>query len=85
MDYMYYRDYLLDDRSNYELSSNEQHLLDACIWIVDNRATIRQAEANCSVARSTLHKWIHTNLKSISFELYQCVCHVLKSNQRNRR
>lgn len=81
-----YRGYLLDDSmQNFELTSNEKKLLDACVYLVDNRCAIRCAASNCDVAKSTLHHYIHTKLKSISFELYQCVKHTLYHNQSHRR
>lgn len=83
--YSYYKGYLLDDMQNYELTNSDIDLLDACIWLVDNSCSIRNTADNCNISRSTLHRHIHQKLRCISLELYQCVCRVLRHNQRNRR
>ena len=76
----YYRNYQLDSLTEFDLSQADMNLLDACIWMVDNRATIRCTASNCGFTRSTLHRLIHTRLKNLSFELYQCVMRVINNN-----
>ena len=85
MEYCYYHGYLLDDIQSYELSTEQTKLLDACIWMVDNRSTIRYTASNCGYSKSTLHLKIHSECRKLSSELYKCVCNIFKYNKRNYR
>lgn len=80
----YYNNYQLDV-NYFDLSERDMSLLDACVWMVDNWSSVRYAAINCGVAKSTLHRFIHTRLRSLSFELYQCAKKVLTFNQSHRR
>lgn len=80
-EYTTYEGYQLDDVYTWELSDSDIDLLDAAIYLVDNRCTIRQVCKNFGkFKRATLQRHIHTKLRCLSFELYRCVCRVLKHN-----
>ena len=80
----YYENYLLDTHS-YDLTNYEKELLNACIWLVDNRASIRVTARNFLMTKTKLHKDIHDKLRKISYELYKCVCKQLKINKKHRK
>ena len=80
MDSQYYQGYLLDDLHAWEIDANEREMFDACIFIVDNKCTIRNASLNCGISKSSLHRWIHSRLPKYSFELYNVVKSVLAFN-----
>lgn len=80
-----YEGYEVDCGTIYELDSRRLRVLDAAVFLVDHNATIRNTAANVGYCKSTLHKHIHTILKSTSYELYQCTCRVLNNHRRNRR
>lgn len=80
----YYESYQLDI-FNYELSDNDKLLLDACIWLVENRASIRGVARNFNMSKTYLHKHIHLRLRRLSFELYECVKRQLKINKLHRK
>lgn len=77
----YYKDYLLDDVHTWDLTDSQLKMLDACLFLIDNKCTIRCAAANCSVTKSYLHFWIHRKLPNISNELYHVVVRILKFNE----
>lgn len=81
----YYSGYKLDDLHTWDLIYSQMKLLDACIWLVDNQSSIRVASDNCLIPRSTLHRFIQTELVSLSSELHSCVEHQLKINKGNWR
>lgn len=82
-DINYYMGYLLDDGlCNFELTDDDRKLLDACIWMIDNKASIRCTAANQCMNKSTLHKHIHTKLNKLSYELYTYVIRVLAGHTR---
>lgn len=83
MENQYYEGYLLDDIYQWELSDADKKLLDASIWLVDNRATIRQTAQNNMYSKSTLHRLILTRLRMLSSELYKCVQNILNDHRRN--
>ena len=76
----YYNNYLLDCYL-WELSSLDRLYLDAVIWMVDNKYSLRCTERNFLVSKSSLHRFINGRLKTISFELYKCARKVLKANR----
>lgn len=77
----YYKGYQVNDTVNLlELSSKETNLLDACVYMVSCRSTIRKTAENFCISKSTLHRNIHDKLPSICYELYRCVLSILKSN-----
>lgn len=81
--YEYYQGYLLDTSQSWQLSTKETSLLDACIWMVDNKSTIRTTASNCGYTKSTLHRLIHLKLKRISYELYRCIIAQMRANKKN--
>ena len=83
MENQYYEGYLLDDIYQWELSDADKKLLDASIWLVDNRETITQTAQNNMYSKSTLHRLIHTRLRILSSELYKCVQNILNDHRRN--
>lgn len=81
MDRSYYSQYLLDDMHSWELSERQKAMLDACIFLADNKCTIRCAASNSNISKSYLHYYIHKKLPCISYELYSVVLRVLKFNE----
>lgn len=77
----YYCGWLLGDTVNmWDLTDSDKRLLDAAIYQVDNKSTIRDTARNFNFTRSTYHRLIHTRLKLLSYELYQSVFAVLFNN-----
>jgi len=81
-DYQYYENYLLDNTNSWELTEKDKEILNMAIWIVDNRCSIRQCSKEFGKSKSQLHRDIHSKLRSISYELYQCVTSQLRINKR---
>lgn len=82
-EYNYYQGYLLDDNQYvWDLTENDKQLLDAAVYLVDNRYSIRKAALNCNYSKSTLHRKIHTQLRQLSSELYKCVIRTLSKSRR---
>ena len=77
----YYESYLLDNKTTYELTEDELKLLDTCIFLVDNRCSLRVAARNNNYATTTLHRHIHNILPCLSYELYKCCVRIIKSNK----
>lgn len=83
--YYTYKGYRLDEKPTWSLSVDDIRLLDAAIYQIENRTTIRDAAKNYGLAKSTYHNRIYANLKLLSRELYDCVITVLcKHNGGNR-
>ena len=76
----YYNGYLLDDCYSFDLTVRQKEFLDACIWLVDNKHSIRTTSLNFSIPKTSLHRWIHKDLRKLSYELYNVVNKVLKFN-----
>lgn len=79
-----YNGYSLDDNSRFDLSDDSIDLLNACIWLVDNRSSIRVTAKNMGFSKSVLHKKIHNVLPKLSGELYACVKRQMKVNSLHR-
>lgn len=77
----YYQGYLLDDIAEWELPNKDRLLLDSCIYLIDNKCSLREVEQNCLISRSTLSRQINTRLRYISFEIYNLVKHQLRNNK----
>ena len=75
-----YNNYSLDGITVYDLTLRQAKLLDACIFLVDNNTSLRTTARNTSYSKSTIHRFIHTELRSVSFELYECAKRVLNSH-----
>lgn len=78
----YYENYLMDDTLLWELSDKDKEILNSAIYIVDNCCSIRECSKNFGISKSQLHRDIHSKVKKISYELYQCVIKQLKVNKR---
>lgn len=77
----YYNNYQLDGVAVWELNENVITLLDACIFLIDNAYSLRIVERNTGISRSKLSRFINHQLRSISFELYQCCKQQLRKNK----
>lgn len=77
----YYEGYLLDDISVWQISDDVKEQLDACIFLVDNAYSLRVVERNTGISRSKLSRFINSQPKSISFELYKCCKRQLSRNK----
>lgn len=75
-----YQGYTLDCYS-WELTKNELEYLDAVLWLVDNKASLRLTSRNCLVSKSSLHRFIHNQLRSISYDLYGVAKKILLQNR----
>ena len=78
----YYENYLMDDVLLWELTDKDKEILNSAIYIVDNGCSIRECSRNFGISKSQLHRDIHSKIKRISYELYQCVVKQLKVNKR---
>jgi len=76
-----YQGYELDCYS-LELTKQETELIDSVIWLIDNKASLRVTSKNCLVSKSTLHRFIHEKLSSISYEIYKCALRVLNNHKK---
>lgn len=54
------------------------------IYIIENKATVRSAAAVFGISKSTVHKDVTKNLKSINNELYVKVKEVIEENKSQR-
>lgn len=77
----YYNNYQLDGIYCFELTESDKLLLDACIYIVDNKTTIRKTAIEFCMSKSNLHRKTHNNLRKLSYELYCCVVYQLHNNK----
>lgn len=77
----YYNNYQLDGVAVWELNKSLITLLDACIFLIDNAYSLRVVERNTGISRSKLSRFINHQLRSISFELYQCCKQQLRKNK----
>lgn len=83
---MYYNGYEIGDTVEpFSLTQEEYHVLYACNWLVDNKATLRETARNCEYSLTTLWRRIHYECRHLSPELYRCVCHQMKRNLEKRR
>lgn len=79
----YFEGYLLDVNS-FSLECEDEKLLAACCWLVDNNSTIRTTAINFDIPKTSLHRYIHNGrLRRLSFELYNCTVRILKKHLRN--
>ena len=62
----------------------KERVLQTARYIVDNRATVRQAAAAMGVSKSTVHSDMNEKLKYIDMSLYEQVREVLAYNLRVR-
>lgn len=77
----YYEGYQLTDGvHDYMLDDLERVLLDACIFLVENKSDIRKTSKNFCFSKSALHRRIHSKLPGLSYELYQLTIRQLNIN-----
>lgn len=55
-----------------------------CDYIIDEKCSIRQAEKELCISRSTIHQYIHTYIKRYYDEEYMQIIRILKYNKNNR-
>ena len=53
-------------------------------YIVENRATVRQAAARYGISKSTVHKDVTDTLRHVSPTLWEAVAEVLAQNKNER-
>ena len=53
-------------------------------YIVENRATVRQAAARYGISKSTVHKDVTDTLRHVSPSLWEAVAEVLAQNKNER-
>lgn len=62
----------------------EERAVAAAEYIIENRATVRQAARRFGVSKSTVHKDVSERLAGISPALFELVKGVLEVNKRER-
>ena len=53
-------------------------------YIVENKATVRDAAQKFQISKSTVHKDVRTVLRTVNFSLWQEVVVVLEQNKQER-
>lgn len=66
------REYISDDNKNYE---------DIAIYIIENKASLRQTAAYFHLSKTTIFDYIHEKLPTLSIRLYKQVFDVLMENK----
>jgi len=62
----------------------EEQVCDLALYIIENKATVRQAAKKFGISKSTVHKDITQRLRSINGELYHKVRQVMDENKAER-
>ena len=62
----------------------EQRACDLAIYIIENRATVRQAAKQFGISKSTVHKDIAERLPFINRQLYRQAKEILEENKAQR-
>jgi len=62
----------------------EQRACDLAIYIIENRATVRQAAKQFGISKSTVHKDIAERLSGINRQLYLQAKEILEENKAQR-
>ncbi len=62
----------------------EERAIRLAQYVVEERATVRQAAARFGISKSTVHKDLTTRLKSLNAVLYGRVQEVLRVNKQER-
>lgn len=76
----YCKGFRLNDKTIYDLSTEDVKIMDAAIYQWENRTSIVDTAKNFNFSKSTWHNRIHNELKALSTELYDCLDSVLKSH-----
>lgn len=79
---LYYQNYEIPDKTC--LSSEEEHVLYACCWMINNCSTVRETAVNCDYSATTFWRRIHNECKQLSPELYRCVVKQMHNNLERR-
>jgi putative DeoR family transcriptional regulator (stage III sporulation protein D) len=66
------------------ISSEKERCVILASYLVENQATVRSVAAKFGISKSTVHKDITKNLKSINHPLYREVQAVLAKNKQER-
>lgn len=53
-------------------------------WMLDNKATVRKAEAHFHISKSTIHRYCRVELKKINFKLAAEIGNLLDRNRESR-
>lgn len=67
----------------WEITKEQKELLLAADMLQDARLSLRGTSRETGFSRSTLHRFIHCELSSICYELYQLCIRQLKWNKEN--
>jgi len=62
----------------------EERVYDLANYVIENKSTVREAAKKFYISKSTVHKDIAERLKSLDYELYLAVKHVLDENKAQR-
>jgi putative DeoR family transcriptional regulator (stage III sporulation protein D) len=62
----------------------EQRACDLALYIIENRATVRQAAKRFGISKSTVHKDIAERLPFINRQLYRQAKEILEENKAQR-
>ncbi|MBQ6539774.1 MAG: sporulation transcriptional regulator SpoIIID [Oscillospiraceae bacterium] len=62
----------------------EERACELALYIIENRATVRDAARHFSISKSTVHKDISSRLKTVNPALYAGVKEVLDVNKAER-
>lgn len=76
---------LFDFVDEWMLSERDKLILDCGIFLVENRTSIRSTAENMEVSKSSLHRWLHNDLFSLSDELGYAVSRQLRNNMENKQ
>lgn len=66
------------------LSSDKERCVILGTYLVENNATVRAVAARFGISKSTVHKDVTRNLKSVNKALYEDVKRVLEKNKEER-
>lgn len=80
---LYYQGHKITGKYGY-LEEEEEHVLYACCWMVDNNSTIREAAMHCEYSATTFWRRIHNECRQLSPELYGCVMRQMQKNLERR-
>lgn len=69
---------------NFLLDEEEIKCIEACIFMVENKTSIRATAKNCCYRKSTFHRRIHSMCRDLSPELYEVVKRQMKENLKKR-
>lgn len=81
---LFFKDYEIDNLRD-ALNEEELHVLYACVWMVDNRASIRVTAKHWDYSVTTLWRRIHNECKELCPDLYKRVCYQMRVNKKNGR